>query len=428
MKPQILDIGKASKLFCVQTDRFKSELLSMQFFRPILAETVQLNAMLPAVLRRGTTRHPSKQALSRHLDDLYSTLISMHNRRLGDLQNIRFTADFLGARYLGGKSLLGEVTAALGEILFTPLLESGRLSAAFVDSEREHLRDAIRATINNPRAFAAAECRKLLCAGEPYALSLRGEEETLDAMTPEALTAHYRAFLGQSAPYFYYVGAEDPQTVARHLEGLVSGLSDIAPTYQSKITPQTGREKRAEREMPLCQGKLALGFRTEVSVGHELAPALMLFNEIFGGSPASKLFLNVREKRGLCYHCSASLDLYKGVILANAGMTPENRQITEQAMLDEFAAMQQGDITLQELDAARSSLDHAYRQLFDAPSALCNFYAGRLISGNNVDIDEWRERMMSVTRDDVVAVAQRVALGAVFFLNGTLAEEVDEND
>jgi hypothetical protein len=85
MKPIILDVGSNLKLFAIRTDRFKCELLSMQFYRPTTVETAQLNALLPAVLRRGTKRFPSKQAISRHLDGLYSTTIAMRNRRLGDM-------------------------------------------------------------------------------------------------------------------------------------------------------------------------------------------------------------------------------------------------------------------------------------------------------------------------------------------------------
>ena len=425
MKPIILTVGSASKLFAIRTDRFKCELLSMQFYRPTAANTVQLNALLPAVLRRGTARYPSKQAISRYLDELYSTTISMRNRRLGDMQNIGFSADFLGARYVGGEDLLSEVISMLREMLYTPLLEGGLLRADFVESEKVNLQDAIRASINDPRAFAAAKCRALLCAGEPYALPLHGTVEEAEVITAKALTERYRAFLAESAPCFFYVGASDPCEVAEKLEKAFAELSAVAPQYNSIVRP-TGESVRAEREMPLCQGKLSIGLRCDVAMGDRLAPALMLFNEIYGGSPASKLFLNVREKRGLCYHCSSSLDLYKGVILANAGMTPENRAVTEEAMLAELAALKAGHISAEELDAARSSLDHSYRQLADNPAALCDFYGGRLLSGHYETVEEWRQKLARVTVADIAEVAERIDVGAVFFLNGTLDEEEDE--
>lgn len=422
MKPIILNVGSSSKLFAIQTDRFKCELLSMQFYRPTDSKTAQLNALLPAVLRRGTERFPSKQAISRHLDQLYSTTIAMRNRRLGDMQNIGFSADFLGARYVGGEELLSQVVSMMSELLFAPSTEGGLLRADFVESEKNNLQDAIKASINDPRAFAAAKCRALLCEGEPYALPLHGTVETAATITAEILTERYHAFLSESAPYFFYVGATDPTEVAKRLEFAFAGLSDVAPRYQTVVC-SAKKAQYGELEMPLCQGKLSIGLRTDIAMGDRLAPALMLFNELYGGSPASKLFLNVREKRGLCYHCSSSLDLYKGVILANAGMIPENRAITEEAMLAELAALQSGNISAEELDAARSSLDHSYRQLADNPAALCDFYGGRLLAGYYETVEEWREKLSCVTLSDILEVGEHIKTGAVFFLNGTLEED-----
>lgn len=425
MKPIIINVGSAARLFAIQTDRFKSELLSMQFYRPTDSKTAQLNALLPAVLRRGTSRFPTKQAINRYLDRLYSTTISMRNRRLGDMQNIGFTADFLGARYVGGEDLLSSVVSMMSELLFEPVLENGSFRTDFVESEKGNLRDAIKASINDPRAFAAAKCRALLCEGEPYALPLHGTVDAVELITAKTLTDRYRAFLEESAPCFFYVGATDPMAVAEKLEKSFEALSDIAPHYQT-VTATAHETAYGEEEMPLCQGKLAIGLRSDIAIGHRLAPALMLFNELYGGSPASKLFLNVREKRGLCYHCSSSLDLYKGVILANAGMIPENRVVTEEAMLAELAALQAGSITAEELDAARSSLDHSYRQLADNPAALCDFYGGRLLAGHYETVAEWREKLSHVTVSDILEVGERIKTGAVFFLNGTLDEEEDE--
>lgn len=423
MKPIRLDVGNGLQLYCITTDKFKSEYLSMQFYLPLLAETAQENALLSVVLRRGTKRFPDKQRLNRHLDDLYSTAIGIRNRRLGDMQNIGFTADFLGERYIGGERLLLEVIDTLREILFEPSLDQGLLRREFVESEKNNLRDAIRAAVNDPRAYAIAGCRKLLCAGEPFALSLIGDETTVDAISAASLTQRYQAFLKQAVPVFFYVGNTPPEHVAELLRAAFSPLSGKLPSLDARVAAPSGKIARREEEMPLCQGKLSIGFRTDISLSHRLAPALLLLNEIYGGSAASKLFLNVREKRSLCYHCSSSLDLYKGVILANSGMKPENRQITEEAMLEEFYALQRGNITAGELEAARRSLDHSYAHLFDHPGALCDFYLGRVLAGNPDTVSEWRQKVAAVRLDEIVEVAQSLGVGAAFFLKGTLEED-----
>ncbi|MBQ9778735.1 MAG: insulinase family protein, partial [Clostridia bacterium] len=334
-------------------------------------------------------------------------------------------ADFLGEKY-AGNGLLPEVIATLAEILFAPATEGGLLREAVVESEKNNLRDAIRATVNDPRAYALSHCRKLLCRGEPYAVSLIGKECDVDAITAAGLTQRHRTFVNDHKPVFFYVGATSPETVAALLDKHFGALGGTLPTYSTSVLPQVSEIRRSQEQMPLCQDKLAIGFRTDVSITHPLAPATVLMNEIFGGSPASKLFLNVREKRSLCYHCSSSLDLYKGVLFAQSGMRSENREITEQAIFEEFDALQRGEITARELEAARSSLKHSYTQLYDNAAAMADFYLNRVVAGGSDSIESWRERIAAVTLDQIVQAAQHVRPGAVFFVNGTMDGEVDE--
>lgn len=426
MTPILLQVNGAD-LFCIRTDRFKGEHFSLRLVLPLEKSTVQQNSLLTSVLGCGTVNYPTKLQLNRRLDELYSTGISARNQRTGDMQVIGFSCDLLGARYTdGGKGILPDVLDVLAELCYRPLLPDGVFRADYLDNEKENLRDGIRAAINNPRSYAMSKCRKLLCAGEPYALSLIGEESTLGEITPETLTARYQAAFGGCVPTFFYVGATPPEEVASMIAHSFPKFKGVKHPYFATVRKWEGKSACAEEEMPLCQGKLSIGFRTDVCLGHPLAPATVLLNEIFGATPASKLFLNVREKRSLCYHCSSVLDLYKGVMMANAGMTPENRAVTEEAMLAEFDALSKGCISDTEFEAAQRSLAHAYRQVYDNPAALASFYAGRAVAGNKDSVEDFRRAVASVTKEQVMEAAAHMTKGATFFLKGTLAEEDEE--
>ncbi len=416
-----------TELFCIRTDRFKSEFFSFRYTLPVTEQTVQQNALLTSVLKRGTSRYPTKIALNRHLDNLYSTTISTHSRRVGDMHRLGLSADFLGARYVGGTyGILPDVMEAMAEIWLSPLRENGCLKREFIEREKIVLRDAIRAAVNNPRGYALAKCKKMLCAGEPFALPLIGEEDTVDAISPETLTERYEAVVHSSVPTFWYVGMLEPDAVAELVMRHFPILSGRPVLYKSIVQKGEGAPLFGKEDMPLCQGKLSVGFRTDVSVEHSLAPAMSVLNEIYGGSPASKLFLNVREKRSLCYHCSSSLYLYKGVLFANAGMTPENRAVTEEAMMAEMADLAAGKISDTEFEAAMRSMEYSCRQLLDIPGALTDFYDGRLLIGSDQTVDQYRSAFNAVTRELVIEAARRLRHGATFFLNGTLEGEEDE--
>lgn len=429
MTPQILRIGEHATLLAVQTDRFKSELLNVQFAVPTKKETAQRYALLFELLRRGTERYPTKAQFYRRLDDLYASNIQPYCRRAGDMQLLGLTAEFLGARFVGGGAgLLPEMCKMLSELLLHPYTPSGVFHVPYLESEKRHLRDVIRARINNPRGYARAECRKMLFAGEPYALSLAGEEESVDGITAEGLTALWRELTGALIPTFFYIGNTPPAEVAELLSRTLALGGNTVHPAKTVVKMPTEAVLRAEEEMPLCQGKLAIGYRTDITLGHPLCAAMSMLNEIFGGSAASKLFLNVREKRSLCYHCSSSFDPYKGAIFVGSGIRVENREVTESAIRAEFEAILRGDITKTEWEAAKRSREFACRQLLDQPAALCDFYMGRYLLGLIETPEERRAAFAALTREQVAEAADHLREGAVFFLKGTQDEEGEENE
>ena len=429
MTPQILRVGAHATLLAVQTDRFKSELLQLQFAVPTKEETAQRYALLFELLRRGTERYPTKAAFYRRLDDLYASNIQPYCRRAGDMQLLGLSAEFLGARFVGGGAgLLPEMCEMIAQLLLHPYMPNGEFYAPYLESEKRHLRDVIRARINNPRGYARERCRKMLFAGEPYALSLAGEEESIDAITGARLTALWQELTSTLTPTFFYVGNTPPEAVAECLSRMLALQGATRHEAQTLVKMPADGVLRAEQEMPLCQGKLAIGYRTDVTAGHPLSAAMSTLNEIFGGSPASKLFLNVREKRSLCYHCSSSFDPYKGAIFVESGIRVENREVAEGAIRAEFEAMMRGEISDAEWEAAKRSREFACRQLSDHPAALCDFYMGRYLLGLTETPEQRRAAFAAVTREQVAEAASHLREGAVFFLKGTLGEEGDENE
>lgn len=425
MKPTVYNVGEGAQLIAIRTDRFKSELLTLQLAVPIAPETAQLHALAFELLRRGTETYCTKALFHRHLDDLYATNITPFNRRAGDAQVLGIAADFLGARFVGGgEGLLPEVVAQMAELLYRPYLPEGRFHLPYVESEKRNLVTAIRAVINNPRAYARDKCRALLCEGEPYALSLVGEEDTVASITSEALTAAWQTLLATVRPTFFYVGDSDPARVAELLALHFDVMRGTLP-HLTCLAPMPSAVKRVTEQAPLVQGKLAMGYRTDVTLAHPLSAATVYVNEIFGGSAASKLFLNVRERRSLCYHCSSALDLFKGTVFVGSGIKVENRAVTEEAIRAEFAAILRGDITQTELEAARHSIDNSLRQMFDNPGALFGFYMGRVLTGSEETVESRREALSRVTLPEVVEAAAHMREGAVYFLEGVLEEEDD---
>ena len=126
--------------------RFKTSRMTVQLIAPLQRETAAANALLPAVLRRGTVRCPDMESLSAALDTLYGANIDYTVRKKGERQCVGFAAGFIDDAFTPhGEKLLEPVSAMLGELLLDPVTHGGRFLSSYVESEKATRLDAISA-------------------------------------------------------------------------------------------------------------------------------------------------------------------------------------------------------------------------------------------------------------------------------------------
>ena len=172
--------------------------------------------------------------------------------------------------------------------------------------------------------------------------------------------------------------------------------------------------------LEVTQGKLALGFRTGgIAVNHPQLPALMVCNALYGGTAHSKLFTNVREKMSLCYFASSLLDKIKGLMVVSSGVEFSKFSVAKDAILAQLDAIRRGEFAQEELQAAIRSVVNALTSRKDSQGLMeddCVTVA--LTGGDPTDVDDMARRVEQVTRQDVVNVAQGLALDTVYYLTG----------
>ena len=435
MIPKKKKISSSLMLEAVQTERFKTETLSVTVAVPVSRERSPLYVLALSCLKRGTERFPTQGSIGKRLDELYGTGLNLRFTRYENVILFGFSTELLGEEYTDGKTdIFDGALDVIIQMLFHPLLdEKGLLLSEYVESEKDNLCDVIEARINNPRAYASSRCREIMFDGDDYGIDIFGTVEQVRSATPEQVTRAYRELISQYAFRVFYVGSKCMDEMENRLrKTLLLYIKDRDPLLFSKpICDGTiSGIKKIDEKMSLSQGKLVLGFRTSANAFDGEFYPMVVFSEIFGGSPVSKLFMNVRERLGLCYYCSASYDIYKGVMFVSSGVDPAMRDLAQAEILRQLEEIRQGNITSAEFDAAVKSLIGSYRSIVDLPSSLESFYAGRGLFGSDCTVSEYMENIKKVTVKDVVQAAKRVALDTVYFLygDGTDAEEEEDVD
>ena len=402
--------------------KFKTSRLTVNLIAGLDRASASANALLPAVLSRGTARYPDMEQLSAAMDTLYGATVDSIVRKKGERQCIGFAASFIDDAFTPhGEKLLEPVAELLGELLCDPVTERGRFVTAYFEGEKTNLIDAIRSQVNDKREYAYARLLREMCDGEPYGISRLGDEAGAEKLQMPKLHALYGELLATARLELFYCGSASLERVREALAAAFAtlprdGIRDIAPS-----TPHPARTevKRVEEAMDVTQGKLGMGF----SCGSSDMPALLMGNTLFGGSSNSKLFLNVREKLSLCYYASSSYARSKKILTISSGIEPKDYDRTLEEILHQLRQVQQGQWEPWELEGARSTALNSLRSVGDSQSALENFYMSRAAVDQQETPEELMQSLSAVTPERICAAAQSIRLDTVYFLRGKEAAQ-----
>ena len=406
-------------LRCFPDSRFKQGTLSLQMVRPMAKSENALNALLPAVLLRGTAQHPDLRAITHRLDDLYGAAVGAVVRRVGDYQTTGLSCGFMEDRFaLEGDRVLAPMLEFLGQLLLEPALEDGVFRADYLESEKRNLILSIEAQRNDKRIYAGARLTKLMCKADSFGIPRLGTVKQVEAITAEALYAHYRKILRESPMELFYIGSADPQTVADLLRPILSKIPRDPMTLPAQTAFQDGGTGEHTEQMEVAQGKLCMGFVTPVTLRDPGFVAMQVFNTLFGSGMINKLFMQIREKMSLCYDIGSGYHGSKGILTVSAGIECSQKDLVQTEVLRQLEACQTGNITDEELRSAKESLISQLRATHDSPAAIEGYYATATLSGLQLTPEAYRQAVETVTKEDVMAAAQSLRLHTVFFLKG----------
>ena len=417
----------------LRSDKFKTACMSVTLLTQLRRETAAMNAVIPFVLRRGTTRYGDMEQLSRRMDELYGAAVEPVVRRIGEIQCIGFYGSFPEPDYLpGGEALLGDTCALMAQLLLDPATRGGLLLPQYVDSEREKLLDIIRSRMNDKRSYALTRCIEEMCCYEDFAVSRFGSESEAENIHYKKLTRHYRELIQTCPVEIFYCGKTDFKAVSAAMRDAFSAMPRGEIDYDIgtdlRMNAVEDHVRFVEEEMDVTQGKLVLGFRLGECMEEPDIPALYVFNAVYGSGATSKLFMNVREKLSLCYYASSAVYLHKGIMLVSSGIEFDKLDAARDEILAQLDSVRRGEITDDELRSAKKSVASDLRAVQDSIGELEGFYLSQALDGLDYGPAELAALAEDVTKEDVQAIAKSIECDLIYFLKGSGEEDGSDDE
>ncbi len=405
---------------CLLPDnRFKTAAFVVYIRTPLDEKNAALNAVLPAVLMRGCAKYPETKDLTVCLEELYGASCSFNISKQGAYQVLALRFKTVADKYAEGEAPFLKLIDFCAEVLFRPLLENNAFRKSYVEREKENLKIYLAGVVNDKRKYASQRLIEEMCKNEEYSINENGTEETVDEITSEKLYEAYLSLLQNADISFYFAEQFDKDAVCRTLERVLPKQEKrerkiLLPTHIKKAEAV----HIAEESAPVTQGKLCMGFRSSITRTNPAFYAMMLFDALFGGSPYSKLFLNVREKLSLAYYASSRFVSVKGILMVSSGIEFKNFESAKNEILVQLSEMQKGNFTDEDIKAAKLDLTDALNGITDTGLGLATFYANLSAIGVEDTLENVIERLNAVTKEEIVAAANSVTLDTVYFLKG----------
>lgn len=419
MSAKTYSLSDGAEGLFIKNERFNTTSVSFNFYMPLSADTAASYALLPFMLTTCGAEYPDFSVLNYKLSRLYGASLDASAEKLGDYQLLRMRISVINDKYtFENESLLSRATDMLLSLIFKPKAENGAFCEEDLNREKRKAIEHIKGEISEKRIYAKNRLIEEMYQGKAYGVPKCGTVEDVEKITGKSLYTAWENMLKTAYIRVQVIGASLPsrffESIAERLEGINrDGITDCR--LNEPTVPAENPTEITER-MAVKQGKLVMGFSSDMCGDDDTSLPLMVMTDIFGGGPYSKLFSNVREKMSLCYYCSASSVRQKGLLTVDSGVEADNADKARCEILNQLSSVKKGEFSDFEYEASLKSIRDSLNSYNDSQVTLDTWYALKANNKNLYSPEEIGEKISEITREDIVNAAKGVKLHTVYML------------
>lgn len=416
------EIKKGIQAHVIETNKFKTNLFAMFLTVPLNRENITQNALIPAVLRRGTETLKSQEEISIELENMYGATLDCGVEKTGDNQVLKFYLETLNDNFLPNKENLSKkAIELLLDVIFNPLTENNHFKKEYVDSEKKTIKRLIDGRIDNKDMYAYTRCIEEMYKNEHYGLYKYGYIEDLENINEENLYTDYQNLLSIAKIDFFASGELQTDSVISIIEGN-QNIQKLQEREDTHIVNTEDTEKKKEVQIQtiqdvkdVTQGKLVIGLDINY-YKKDSRYAMCIYNVILGESATSKMFQNVREKAGLAYSARSTYVRQKNNIFIRAGIEIKNYSKALEIIKEQLEDMKNGKFSDEEIDNAKKYMTSGIKTVQDEQDSEITYYMGQELSKTLLTFEEYMDKINSVTREEILEIAKNIHINTIYFL------------
>jgi predicted Zn-dependent peptidase len=338
---------------------------------------------------KGTERR-SAEAIAREMDSVGGMLDAFTSK-----EQICFNAKVLDEN-------LPIAFDVIADLVLRP-----RFDSEDVAKERQVVLEEIKMDLDNPEYLLHEIFTRGFWPEHPLGRPILGTPETVKQFSREALQTRFREWFAPDHLVITAAGNVTHQQVMDLIQREFGGLrsNDV---LEDHTPPRTDAPLHVERKKELEQVHLCVGVPS-LPIAHERRFGIAVLNNMLGGGMSSRLFQNIREKRGLAYAVFSEITPYSdaGMLTVYSGTAKETVGQVLDLTIAEFRSMKESPVADEELRRAKNHLKGSLMLSLESTSSrMSNLARQELYFGKFYSLDEILASIEAVTREDVQSLAR----------------------
>ena len=405
----------------IKTDKFKTNLFAIFLTTKLDRSTVTKNALLTAVLRRGTKNFPSQEEISKQLENMYGASFDCGVEKTGDNHVLKFYLESINNEFLPTEENLSkECMDILLDIVFNPFEENEQFKQEYIEGEKENLKQIIQGKIDNKAQYALDRCIEEMYKNEPYGAYKYGYIEDLENISSKDLFDYYKEVI-KNAKIDIFISGDLDDNIVNEIENndIVKGLQERNAEYnvnkENSEKEKVDEPQEITESMQITQGKLILGLDV-LDNKKENKYATSVYNVILGGSANSKMFQNVREKASLAYTAGSNYLRQKDNVFIKCGIDIPNYEKALDIIKEQLEQMKNGDFTEEDIQNAKTLIEASVESIPESQDSEITYYFAQELSDEFVSTDEYIKKINNVSKEQIVDIANKIQINTIYFL------------
>ena len=307
------EIKKGIKLHLIDTDKFKTNLITVVITMPLSRENVTLNTLIGAVLKRGTNNLKTQEEISKKLEEMYGAEFNCGVEKIGDNHVLKFYLETLNDNFIpkeDRENLAKDGLDILLDIILNPLIENDSFKDEYVEAEKNNIKLLIESKIDNKNAYSLNRCIEEMYKDKPYGLYKFGYVEDLKAINSKTLYDHYKSIINTSKIDIFFSGnvsKEEIKNLVKQNENISKLKEREAKIVLSSVNNlEQADPKIIEEKMDITQGKLVLGLDVKSERPDSKFP-ISIYNVILRRKCYIKTISKCKRKSEFSIYCCFKL-------------------------------------------------------------------------------------------------------------------------